>query len=405
MCALGLAACLAALGSACSRSPEAGARGDASNPIAVRVYPVAQEVLQRRVEAVGSLYALEESTISAEVEGRVERVLVDVGDTVNEGQMLVTLSPVELQYELERQRAAVLAVRARLGLGAGDPLPRDPMQVPFVQRAAAELFDAEQKHQRAQQLFKDRLISQQELDEADARFKAARAAHAEALQEVEQLKAQLLSSEATRNLAEKKLADAIIRAPYLGAIKAREVSPGEYLRVQSPVAVIVRTDQLRARLAVPEKWAGALRTGTTVEVRVEAYPGEVFRGRLVRINPAVDPETRTFSVEALLANHDGRLKPGFFLQASLPSERAEKTLTVPEESVTYRYGVYKVFRLNGNRVEEREIKPGTHAGGRIEVLEGLTAADRVAVAVDGDLRDGAAVRAAEPSSAPGKESR
>jgi len=384
----------------CSRSQPASVRGDAGNPIAVRAFAVQEEVVRRRVQAVGSLYALEESTVSAEVEGRIERVFVDVGDAVREGQTLVALDPTEFRYEVERQRGIVRQVRAQLGLGPNDPLPRDPVQVAFVQRAAADLYDAEQKFHRAEQLFRDRLISQQQLDEASSRYQSARAAHDLALQEVERLKAQLQSSEAASKLAEKKLADASIRAPFLGAIKERRVGVGEYLKVQSPVMVIVRTDQLRARLAVPEKWAGAVKTGATVDVQVEAYPGEVFHGRLVRINPAVLPESRSFEVEALLPNPAGRLKPGFFIQAALPSQVEEKTLTVPERAVNYRYGVYKVFVLNGPRVAERPIKPGTQQGQRVEVLEGLRAGERVAVALEGELRDGATVREEAPAGSP-----
>lgn len=390
--AFSLAVLLAALGTACSSSPQTGVRGDTGNPIAARIHPVEEQVVRRSVQAVGSLYPLEESTISAEVEGRVERVLADVGDRVQEGQALVTLSTIELQLELDRQRAAVSQVRARLGLAPNDPLPRDPAQVAFVERAAAQLFDAEQKNRRAEQLFRDRLISQEQLDEAATRFKGARAAHEEAMQEVEQLKAQLLASEAARDLAAKKLADATIRAPFPGAVKERRVSPGEYLRVQSPVEVIVRTDQLRARLAVPEKYAGSLKVGTEVEVRVEAYAGEVFRGRLVRINPAVSQESRSVEVEALLPNPDGRLKPGFFVQATIPSELEEKALTVPEQAVTYRYGIYKVFLVNGTQVEEREIKVGSHLENRVEVVEGLKTGERVAEAVAGELFHGAQIR-------------
>ncbi len=376
----------------CSRTQTASARGDAGNPIAVRAYPVQEEVIRRRVQAVGSLYALEESTVSAEVEARVQRVLVDVGDAVREGQALVQLDATELRYELDRQRAIVRQVRAQLGIGPGDPLPRDPAQVAFVQRAAADLYEAEQRFHRAEQLFGDKLISQQDLDQAAARFQGARAAHDLAVQQVEQLKAQLQSSEAAGKLAEKKLADTEIRAPFPGSIKERRVSPGEFLKVQSPVMVIVRTDQLRARLAVPEKWASTVKTGAMIEVQVEAYPGEAFQGRLVRINPAVLQDSRTFEVEALLSNPARKLKPGFFIQASLPSDLQEKTLTVPDQTVTYRYGVYKVYVLNGARVAERQIKPGAQQNSRVEILEGLRAGEQVAVAVQGDLRDGASVR-------------
>ncbi|MCI0401933.1 MAG: efflux RND transporter periplasmic adaptor subunit [Acidobacteria bacterium] len=377
----------------CSQSPEAGARGDTKNPILVRIHPVEEQLLRRPVQAVGSLYALEESTLSAEVEGRVDKILADVGDTVKEGQVLVTLSTVELKLELDRQRAIVSQVRARLGLAPDAPLPKDPSQVAFVQRAAAQLFEAEQRFRRAEQLQRDGLVSQEQYDEAAARFKGARAAHEEALQEVEQLKAQLQASEAARDLAAKKLEDASIRAPFPGAVKERRVSPGEYVRVQSPVAVIVRTDQLRARLAVPEKYSGSLKLGTTVEVKVEAYPNEVFQGRLVRINPAVEQESRSFEAEALLPNPSGRLRPGFFVQASIPSELEEKALTIPAPAVSYRYGIYKVYVVNGAQVEEREIKVGARQDSRVEVLEGLRAADRVAEPVQGELFHGAQVRA------------
>jgi HlyD family secretion protein len=376
----------------CSRARETSVRGDSTNPIAVQVSTVQEKAVPQRVQAVGSLFPLEESTVSSEVAGRVESVLADVGDRVTQGQVLVTLSPVELRYDVDRQRSAVLQIRSRLGLGPTDPLPKDPSQVASVQRAAADMYDAEQKNNRAEQLYRDKLISQQQLDEAGARYKGARATHELALQEVEQLKAQVQSSETAAKLAEKKLADASIRAPIPGTIKQRRVSAGEYVLVQSPIAVVVRTDQLRARLAVPEKWAGEVKTGTPVEVRVEAYPNEAFPGTVARINPTVTQETRTFEVEALIPNADGRLKPGFFIQASLPSSRIEKILLAPEKAVSYRYGIYKVFVLKGSTVEERDVQVGARQDSQVEILGGLAAGDRVAVAMKGDLFAGARVK-------------
>ena len=392
----GATAFAAILSCGCSKSVSTSVLGDSAHPTPVHVYMVAEETARRRVQASGSLYALEESVLSSEVEGPVSRVLADVGDSVKEGQPLILIDPQELQLEVDRQRGLVRQVRAQLGIGLNDPPPVDPQKLASVQRAAADLFDAERKYGRAQEMFKGKLISQQQLDEAASRFQSTQAAYTVALQEVDRLKALLVSSEASEKLAEKKLSDATIRAPFSGSIKTRDVHPGEYLRVQGPVMVLVRTDTLRARLAVPERWAGWVNEGATVDLQVEAYPGQTFHGQVSRINPAVAQDSRTFDAEALIANGDGRLKPGFFVQASIPSQKEEKTIFLPEGAVNYRYGVYKVFLLNGNRVSEHQIRPAGQTedqrGRRFEVAEGLKPGDRVAVAVSGDLHDGATVQ-------------
>jgi membrane fusion protein, multidrug efflux system len=384
------------LAAGCSKTQTGSVLGDAAHPTPVHFYTVAEETARRRIQAVGSLYPFEESILSSQVEGRVSEVLADVGDNVKEGQALITIDPQELQFEVDRQRGLVTQVRAQLGIGPNEPPPTDPKKIASVQRAEADLFDADHKYTRAQQMYKDKLISQQQLDEAASRFQSTRATYTVALQEVDRLKALLVSSEASEKLAEKKLADAAIRAPFPGAIKTRNVHPGEYLRVQSPVMVLVRTDRLRARLAVPERWAGWGKDGATVDLHVEAFPGETFQGKISRINPSVAQDSRTFEAEALLSNLDGRLKPGFFLQASIPSEKEEKTIFLPERAVNYRYGVYKVFLLNGNHVSERQIRPAGQTederGRRFEVAEGLKPGDRVAVAISGDLHEGSIVR-------------
>lgn len=371
-------------------------RGGAEHPTPVHLYTVEEEVTQRRVQAVGSLYALEESTLSAQVEGQVAQVLADEGDTVREGQPLVVLDTRELQFEVDRQRGLVQQVRAQLGIGPNDPPPSDPKVIASVQRAEADLYDAERKYGRAQEMFKDRLISQQQLDEAGSRFQSAKATYNVALQEVDRLKALLVANEATEKLAEKKLSDATIRAPFPGEIEKRSVHPGEYVKVQSPVMVIVRTDRLRARLAVPERWAGWIIEGALADLQVEAFPGDIFHGKITSINPTISQDSRTFETEALLTNLDGRLKPGFFLQASIPSSKSEKTIFLPERAVNYRYGVYKIFLLRGNRVSEKLIRPAGQTddqrGRRFEIAEGVTPGERVAVAVSGDLRDGVMVQ-------------
>src|SRR4030095_12136771 len=146
----------------CSNSANSAAP---SRPVPAHIYTVAEETTRREVQAVGSLYPLEESTLSAEVEGRVSRVLVDVGDTVKKGQPLILLDERELQLEVERQRGLVTQVRAQLGIGPKDPAPQDARRLASVQRAEADRFDAQRKYNRAQTMVKDNLIWRQQVCE------------------------------------------------------------------------------------------------------------------------------------------------------------------------------------------------------------------------------------------------
>src|SRR5260221_661301 len=149
-------------------------------------------------------------------------------------------------------------------------------------------------------------------------------------------------------VAGKKLGDTVIRAPFGGHVKDRMVTQGQYVKVQTPVMVIVATDRLRARLKVPEKMAAWVAVGQPVKVQVEAYPERAFEGAVSRMNPSVDPQTRSFDVEALLENRDGVLKPGFFARASIVSSRVDQALVVPQHALRYQYGVYKGFTVPRN---------------------------------------------------------
>jgi len=380
----------------CSKTSGKQVDNVAARPIAVRMIPVEQKQLRRNVESVGSLFPLDEVTVSSEVEGRVEQVLVDVGDHVTAGQTIVKVVPTELQLTLDQQRATLQQARARLGLPENVEDVKDVRDAAEVKKAAADLADARQKYERAKTLFEQGLLPKQSFDEADSRNNAARAAYDLSVQGGQNLRAALAQSRAAAALAQKKVGDSIIRAPFAGQIKERSVTQGQYLKVQTPVMVIVNVDPMRMRLRVPEKMAAWVKTGQEVTVTVEAYPGRSFTGKISRINPSVDQQTRAFEVEALIVNHEALLKPGFFVKATIPSSFVVESLFVPEDALLYVYGVYKVFVIDGNTVKEKEVKIGERSGSEVEILEGLSQGDRIAVAVKGgqELKEGAVVEIA-----------
>jgi RND family efflux transporter MFP subunit len=384
--------CIVLGSAACSKTDGKQVEASAARTVAVRALPVEQKQIRRNVEAVGSLFPLEEVTVSSEVEGRVEQVLVDVGDRVTAGQTIVKVVPTELQLTLDQQRASLQQARARLGLPDNNQEFKDVRTAAEVKKAAADLADAEQKYLRAKTLYEQGLLPKQSFDEAESRHNASRAAYDLSVQGVENLRGQLAQSRAATALAQKKVNDSNIRAPFAGQIKERSVTQGQYLKVQTPVMVIVNVDPLRVRLRVPEKMAAWVKTGQEVTVSVEAHPDSRFKGKITRINPSVDQQTRAFEVEALIDNHEALLKPGFFVKATIPSSALVEALLVPQEALLYLYGVYKVFVIDGNTLKEKEVKIGERYGDEVEITEGLRPGERIALAAKGqDLKDGATV--------------
>jgi RND family efflux transporter MFP subunit len=365
-------------------------------PVKARVVPVASRKIARRVDSVGSLFPFEEVTVSSEVEGRVDEVYVDVGDPVARGRALVKIHPVELSLSLEEQQAALRQIEARLARPDGAGALESPKDAAEVRKAEADRIDARQKYERAKELFAGGLIARGIFDEAEARYNGARAAYDMAVQNVQNLRAQVAQRSASVALADKKLRDTVIRAPFGGQVRQRLVSPGQYVKVQTPVMVVVDNDPVRVRLKVPEKMAGWVAVGQGVDVRVEAYPDRTFAGKISRMNPSVETDTRSLEVEALLANDQRLLKPGFFARASIASSHVDTRLVVPKQAVRYLYGVYKVYTVEGQKLRETEVKLGSQEGDETEIVDGLKEGDRVAVPIEGEvLRDGTPVAAAE----------
>jgi RND family efflux transporter MFP subunit len=380
---------------ACSNSV-ADKRSDtpaSEHRLQVRAVPVKVDELHRNVESVGSLFALEEVTVSSEVDGRVDEVMVDTGDHVERGQPLVNVSTTELKLALDQQRALYQQARARLGItGESDDL-KNVIDAAEVKKAAADLKEAQEIYKRSQMLLEKQLLPRQDFDQTEARLHAATAAYDLAVQSVQNLRAQLPQYRAAVELAEKKLRDAVIRAPFKGQVKERVVAPGQYLKVQTPVMIIVSMDPLRVRLKIPEMMAGWIRAGEGIHVSVEAYPDKTFSGKLTRTNPVVDPQSRTFEVEALLDNSEGLLKPGFFVKARIPSGKVDRVLAVPRDALQYSYGVYKVCLIQGDVLKETEVKIGELAGEDAEIVSGIRTGDMIAVPVKGQvLRDGAKIQ-------------
>lgn len=382
-----VAVSLALWGAACSKSESAQARGRDASARPVKTEPVRQEMVHRAVEVVGTLAAEDEVVLSSEADATVSRILADLGDRVKAGQVLVELDREKRQYSLDQQRASLARALARYGANEPGKLP--PIeQTPDVQRAAAELAQAKQAYDRAEELHRRQLVPKQQLDDAESTLKAKQAGYDSALQNAKNLRADIDASDAGMKLADRQLRDTYIRAPFDGYIQKRMVSLGELVKAQSPVMSVVRVDPLKVTAEIPERMGPWIKVGQPVSLQVDAYPEKTLTGTVSRISPAVNIQTRAFAFEARVPNADAMLKPGTFARVRLETSRVEPVLTLPYGAMQYRYGVNRAFVVEGDHLSAHELKTGERMGDRIEIVSGVKAGDTIAVSDIETLTDG-----------------
>ena len=387
---------VAAVAPACGKSDTAQARSRDEAVTPVAVVKVSQQTVARAVEVVGTLAAVDEVVVSSEADGLVTRVLRDLGDRVRAGDPLVELDREKAQYNVAQQRASLQRALAQYGAPDTEHLPAVE-QTPDVQKAQAELVQAQQSYDRAKELMDKQLVPRQTLDDADAMLRSKKASYASSLQNAKNLQANIAAADAALMLADRQLRDTYIRAPFDGYVQKRFVNVGQLVKGSGspvPVMAVVRLDPLKVTGEIPEKMVPWIVVGQDVELHVDAYPEKAIAGKMSRISPSVNSATRAFSFEALVPNSDALLKPGTFARLKVQTNKTDTVLTLPYATLQYRYGVNRVFVVNGDQLVAKELRVGERLGERIEIVSGVAAGETVATTEVDKLVDGMKVTVA-----------
>lgn len=376
----------------CNRQSAAPPKQD-SGPLKVTVSSVKGKQIQRVVESVGTMFPYDEAIISAEIEGKVEQVPADLGDLVSAGQVLVRISDEEQRYVVAQQEAQLRQSLERLGLKDEKDKVKDIRETPDARRARADLFDAETRYKRTRELVDQGIGPKSDLDQAQARLQSMQATYDATLnqtrnliQEVERYKAQL-------DLQRKKLRDTTVKAPFAAYVKDRQVTAGQFVRLNTPLFTLVKIDPIRLRIEVPERMAPWVKVGQMAEVIVEAFQDRKFEAKVWRISPTVDQTKRTFIVEALIQNPKNELKPGSYARARLVTDKSENIKIVPLRAVNYVLGTNKAFVVKSDStIDAREVELGDRFPGEIEILKGVEDGEQVATSNLGRLDSGVKVQ-------------
>lgn len=416
-CVALLAATVGCGGGAADAKKKAEAEAAADKPIepvVVTVAEVAARPIQRRVSVVGTLNGFERIVITPKVEGRVEAIKHETGDRVKPGDVLLEIDRTDYQLAAQEAERALEMDLARLGLETPPEGPVDMQQQPAIVRAQLLLENAKRRFDRQKSLLSSNVASRETFEQTETDLKVAEATLKQSSLETQATVASVRHKQAVLAQSRQRLQESIVVAPRLDAfpvgdaakdksfdyvIAKRMTAVGEMVRAfpSTPVFELVVDDMLKLRANVPERFAGVLKMDQQVEVRVEAYPDEVFAAHVSRLHPTVDPQNRTFEIEALVPNRDHRLKHGGFAKAEVLTRVDEAGRTAPLETLVRFAGVSKVFRIRDGKAQEVLVEVGARGDGWIELIGGLELGDQLVTSGQSRLAEGTPVRIREAS--------
>ena len=375
----------------CGAKREADTRKTAEvGPVTVTVAVVEKRPVVRTVEVVGSLKGWEDVTVGNKRMGRVLKVYHDMGDRVLPGEPLVELEPTDIDLMVDQAGRSLTAQLEQVGL---HDVPRgtfDESVVPSVVQAGFALEKAQQNLGREKSLRQRGAGTQQDYQNAELDERAADAALKNARLNARAILANAMVNKVMLDVVKQQRADLVIRAPIPSrplegtkaaasyAVAKRSVSEGQMLKEGDPVLQLIIVNPLRLWASVPERFSDEVRLGQDVRLSVASFPDKEFLGKVTRINPAVDSTTRTFQVEAVVPNDDGKLRPGGFAKASIVTKRNDDALTVPLESIVKSKGITKLFLVtDDHKARSVSIEMGLGGNGWVEVIGAVTAGSKV----------------------------
>ncbi len=320
----------------CNVRIEPGMVGEAAvAPSGRPVATVEETELEEIDTVVGTLTSRKSTTLSAKVPAHVKKILVNPGDLVQAGDVLVILDDSDLRAKLEQARSGLRSARANLA-------------------------NARANFERHQKLLADGAVTRAAYDNAKAGYQMAQAGVEEAEKMIEELQVMMGYTRVT--------------APYAGVVVEKHADEGQLSAPGTPLISIQDPDLIRLETYIPESRRSQVRIGMKLPVRIETLD-KVLMGTVSEIVPSADPRTRSFLVRVALPP-DPQLQPGSFARLLLPSAK-RKILTVPAEAVRYVGQLEMVTVLEDGRERTRMVRAGRERDGRIEILSGLEAGDQV----------------------------
>ncbi len=373
-------------------------------PLPVRTLTVQKQTFARVLEATGEVVALHTAVVSATTDGRVACCLWTEGDEVKAGQTLFQIERESSRRETDIARQAYYAAAARTADVKAGVRQEEIRRLEQEVEAARERVEfAQRDYKRLEKLLETNGISRETLEKAQVELVNARTRLEMAISQLQMARTgptrtQVAVAEAAEReawekwqQAKSKYQENIVDAPFSGTITRVLARPGDTVSARAGLLEMADLGKRVVRFAIPERMALQVQAQAPVRMRFDAHPGQVFSGRVTRLFPVIDEQTRVLWAHAE-PDASVRLLPGMFARVEVLLEETPEALALPESALVQTAdGQTRVFVLQGQTVRSRPVKTGPSSRGLVRVLEGLAEGDVVVAENADQLRDGQTV--------------
>jgi len=309
--------------------------------IPVRVQKAVPAEVKSYIRSSATVQAWQESRISSEISGRVKSVDAKVGDILTSGSIILTIDDELLKYRLEDTKGRFLQLEANHLTSKSDL-------------------------KRKQNLYKNKIIPEYDLETAIAREKSD--------------KGQLLSAQASVDIAKRDLRETRIKSPIDGILAERYVDLGTNVSVGQKVASVVQIDKVKISIGVTDIERSKINVDQEVELTTGSYPGTVFKGKVHSIGLKADEASLTYPVEIVFLNNNGKnLNPGIFVNVSILVSKILDVISIPQSILESSKSGDFVWTINGNKALKKSVVIGAFSGTSVAIKEGLNSGDQIVV--------------------------
>ena len=359
--------------------------------VSVQVAPVEKTTIQHTITTQAILFPRQQAAIVPKISAPVQKFLVKRGSPVHEGELLAVLENRDLAAAAQDAKGAYEQAEATYETTTAASLPEDIQKAEADAQQAQQALDAQEKvFQSRQQLFDQGALPRKELDQSRVDITQARNQYATAKKHLDDLMAigkpqTLKSAQGQREsakgkylAAEAQLSYSEIRSPIDGVITDRPLYPGEMAAAGTPLLTVMDIASVIAKAHIPQNEAAALKVGDQGTMTVPGIE-EPIEGKVTVVSPALDPNSTTVEVWLEAKNPKHALKPGTSVQLSLTAQTVKDALVVPAGSIiTAPDGTSSVMIAGADgRAHQKAVKLGIRNGDDVQILDGVTASDKV----------------------------